>query len=434
MLNIMLAIVYTTTTTTTTTMSSAVPPSPYFSNIQYNPSLFTGASSSITLDYANDNYLRRTGGASSIAASTSFTGTVAVLNTTVSSSVGSGCMTLAGGLGVAGQITAADTKITGNLSFDSPSTIDLVTNYKCAGTVVNSIAIGVGAGSLTSTANGVVALGNNACAGITTAGALGCIGIGTNAARVFPGSNLSSGNGIVAIGDNSLQSSTSINNTAIGSSALSSLTLGTANVAIGRGAAKAVTGLASSSRNNVIIGDSAALAATVLTNCTVIGTSCAINTSTLVNTVAIGNNTLIGIVSGADRNVAIGTNCAISLTSGDDNCIIGYQAANALTTGNFNIGIGSGITFASATGSSQLNIGGALTGDLVSGNLAVLGGLTVNGPLNVKSYTVALLPVGVQGDRAFATDASGPTFGSAVVGGGAVFIPVFKNATVWACG
>jgi hypothetical protein len=54
--------------------------------------------------------------------------------------------------------------------------------------------------------------------------------------------------------------------------------------------------------------------------------------------------------------------------------------------------------------------------------------------LTAKGYTVAGLPTGVIGQRAYVSDANGPVFGSAVAGGGAVVIPVFKNATEWVVG
>ena len=48
------------------------------------------------------------------------------------------------------------------------------------------------------------------------------------------------------------------------------------------------------------------------------------------------------------------------------------------------------------------------------------------------AYTVATLPAaGTQGRRAWVTDATAPTFGGALVGGGAVVIPVFDNGTSW---
>ncbi len=51
-----------------------------------------------------------------------------------------------------------------------------------------------------------------------------------------------------------------------------------------------------------------------------------------------------------------------------------------------------------------------------------------------SGFTVSTLPNGIVGQRAYVTDASSPTFGSAVSGGGAVVIPVFRNATAWIVG
>lgn len=52
-------------------------------------------------------------------------------------------------------------------------------------------------------------------------------------------------------------------------------------------------------------------------------------------------------------------------------------------------------------------------------------------PVRLNGYTVATLPAGTQGDTAFVTDALAPVYLAAVVGGGAVVTPVFRNATIW---
>lgn len=70
----------------------------------------------------------------------------------------------------------------------------------------------------------------------------------------------------------------------------------------------------------------------------------------------------------------------------------------------------------------------ALTGQLMADNV-VLPPLT--------NYTVATLPsaatAGV-GSRSFVTDASAPTFGATVAGGGAVATPVYSDGTNWKVG
>jgi len=50
------------------------------------------------------------------------------------------------------------------------------------------------------------------------------------------------------------------------------------------------------------------------------------------------------------------------------------------------------------------------------------------------TYTVATLPTGSSGDKAYVTDATTPTYDGALTGGGAVFTPVFHNGTAWKAG
>jgi len=72
--------------------------------------------------------------------------------------------------------------------------------------------------------------------------------------------------------------------------------------------------------------------------------------------------------------------------------------------------------FSSLFLSADANIGGkVLAGDVV----------------RLKGYTVATLPAGTQGDTAFVTDATAPTYLGTLTGGGAVVTPVFYNGTAW---
>lgn len=63
-------------------------------------------------------------------------------------------------------------------------------------------------------------------------------------------------------------------------------------------------------------------------------------------------------------------------------------------------------------------------------------GLTTNsGVLTANVYTVATLPTaGIAGRRAFVSNALLPTVLSAVVGGGAVTVPVYDNGSSWMVG
>lgn len=50
---------------------------------------------------------------------------------------------------------------------------------------------------------------------------------------------------------------------------------------------------------------------------------------------------------------------------------------------------------------------------------------------SIYGYTVATLPTGTIGQRAYVTDATTPTYNGALTGGGAVKVPVFYNGTAW---
>lgn len=55
----------------------------------------------------------------------------------------------------------------------------------------------------------------------------------------------------------------------------------------------------------------------------------------------------------------------------------------------------------------------------------------------LTNYTVATLPsasTSGKGARSFVTDATLPTFGATVVGGGAVAVPVYSDGTNWKVG
>lgn len=63
--------------------------------------------------------------------------------------------------------------------------------------------------------------------------------------------------------------------------------------------------------------------------------------------------------------------------------------------------------------------------------VAVTGAISSTTTIKTGGYTVATLPAGTTGDRAYVTDATAPTYLSALTGGGAVVCPVFKNASAW---
>lgn len=88
-----------------------------------------------------------------------------------------------------------------------------------------------------------------------------------------------------------------------------------------------------------------------------------------------------------------------------------------------------------SSGNAIIQGGGAFTdsGDRlqVVGTLKVTGVLKAGDVLRLKNYTVATLPAGTQGDTAYITDATAPTYLGTLTGGGSVVCPVFYNGTAW---
>lgn len=57
--------------------------------------------------------------------------------------------------------------------------------------------------------------------------------------------------------------------------------------------------------------------------------------------------------------------------------------------------------------------------------------VTLAAPIKPGGYTVATLPAGVQGQHAYVTDATAPTYLGALTGGSTVKCPVFYNGSAW---
>lgn len=76
---------------------------------------------------------------------------------------------------------------------------------------------------------------------------------------------------------------------------------------------------------------------------------------------------------------------------------------------------------------------GVLTAKVNSDGEFTVPKLITTGVVRLKNYTVATLPAGTQGDTAYVTDATAPTYLTPVVGGGSVVCPVFYNGTTWVC-
>lgn len=180
------------------------------------------------------------------------------------------------------------------------------------------------------------------------------------------------------------------------------------------------TGLATiPSNGQLLIGNGTGYALNTLTAGTAISVTNAAGSITVTNT--LPDRTVV--LTGAGTNVVTGTYPNFTITSTAVTSVGGTGTVNGITlTGT-------------VTSTGNLTLGGTLSGvsltTQVSGILPVANGGTGAG----VAYTVATLPVaGTQGRRAWVTDALAPAFGAAVVGGGAVVIPVFDNGAAWVVG
>jgi hypothetical protein len=113
----------------------------------------------------------------------------------------------------------------------------------------------------------------------------------------------------------------------------------------------------------------------------------------------------------------------------------------APVTGTGTVGTYYGVRLQANTVSAITNRWGisqedTLAKNYFAGNVGVntttpAGKLDVNGTIRTAGYTVATLPAGTVGQRAYVTDALAPTYLGALVGGGAVTAPVFYNGAAW---
>ena len=349
---------------------------------------------------------------------------------------------------------------------------------------INALA-GANSGTNQNTAVGYNALNINTSGSLNTA-----VGVNSLATNSIGASNSAfgagalaanaSGNYNVAVGYAALVNNTASNNTAIGYQAGYNITTSANNVAIGYRALYSLTNptltntaigaQAGYSTNtgvwNTFIGDSsgysnttgsynnyvgfsAGYTGTIASNNNAFGWQALYyNTATYNN--AFGHQALQANTTG-QGNVGFGHAALYANSTGGNNTAFGYRAGTN-TTGSSNIFIGAGSGSAATTGSYNVVIGSydgtAAPISLTGSNYIVLSdgagtvrqyidgnGQTVFGATTrTAGYTVTTLPTGVTGMRAYVTNALAPVFGSTVVTGGAVTVPVFYNGTNWIVG
>jgi hypothetical protein len=257
---------------------------------------------------------------------------------------------------------------------------------------------------------------------------------------------------VVAIGDLALARDTGMAstkaNTAYGVQAGYSVVAGNGNVANGYQALGGAGTTSTVTAPNLVAGLTyiittlgttnfalyGASASTVGLIFTATGAGLGTGTATLIveDNVANGERALFACIG--RRNVANGYNALADVTRGDSNTADGYNTGRGITTGRANTIIGANVTGLATTLSNNVILA---DGDgTIELQIDSAGHSTFNGAVRSRTYTVATLPaaaIGV-GYRAFVTDALAPVWGMAVVGGGAVPVPVYSTGVSWFVG
>jgi len=134
--------------------------------------------------------------------------------------------------------------------------------------------------------------------------------------------------------------------------------------------------------------------------------------------------------SGLVASSASGYGALIESTSSTGALISSYSGNGASISSTTSTGLNVGVGSTSSSNIVDFRKGGALISNIANDGYFE-GGLRATGPIRLKNYTVATLPTGVQGDTAFVTDATAPTYLGTLIGGGSVVTPVFYNGTAW---
>ena len=129
------------------------------------------------------------------------------------------------------------------------------------------------------------------------------------------------------------------------------------NIAIGRFALRGANG-ASTGARNVAIGTNAGMAVTTADTSVLIGHAAAQAITTGGGNVILGSISAQSLVDGTN-NVCIGDSVATLLSSGSGNVILGVNAGDTTTTGGNNIILGNGAAASAATVSNEITLGNA---------------------------------------------------------------------------
>ena len=221
------------------------------------------------------------------------------------------------------------------------------------------------------------------------------------------------------------------NNTALGYNAGNTNLIGSNSVYIGSGAVGTGTNQiviganvnGGSTNNTVTIGD-ANIVTTNIRGISAIGAINISGSSTETNPFNFGTLQRTNEIIIGGNAISAATSGAITLgrSTGSQTVNIANGASASGRTKTVNIG-----TSGASGSTTVINIGTAYTSSTPTIT-------TLNGLIKQQTYTVANLPTGTSGSRSFVTNALAPSFGAAVVGGGAVGVPVYHDGTSWKVG
>jgi hypothetical protein len=152
----------------------------------------------------------------------------------------------------------------------------------------------------------------------------------------------------------------------------------------------------------------------------------------------VRDNVTPGYASNADNLLTVrgtGNSSAVwrgRITAGGDNkCFLMGEYLGAAWLGAHTADLTAWAdVYISPDGAQTTYIGGLSGSPIVSIDNAT-GRTSFVSVVRLAGYTVATLPAGSIGDRAYVTDANAPTWNGALTGGGTVSVPVFRNATGW---
>ncbi len=168
-------------------------------------------------------------------------------------------------------------------------------------------------------------------------------------------------------------------------------------------------------------------------------------TPSLANPAILSNAVSVYLNGVNSANLSIGTAPIVSATSAGA-AVNGALSSTGVITASAGVQVGAG-TFASGKVYTTAVNGTVITGAVGSVNDVLITNAAGNNVMRVPTgtqnaefqgvvkisngYTVATLPAGAVGQRAYVTDALAPTFLGTLTGGGSVVTPVFHNGTAW---